>query len=74
VQHARGGCVFIISVELATRWSLDLNTRPTTTLECSALPKAIENYYMADVANLIKLVDTRGRRWYAATSAMGLRL
>jgi NADH dehydrogenase (ubiquinone) Fe-S protein 1 len=46
-------------VELATGWSLDMNMRPTTALEYSALPKAIENYYMADVANLIKLVDTR---------------
>lgn len=38
----------IDEIELVTGWSLDLNTRPTTALETSPLPKAIENYYMTD--------------------------
>lgn len=35
-------------VELATGWSLDSATRPSSALESSPLPKAVENYYMTD--------------------------
>lgn len=35
-------------VEPASGWSLDASTRPSSALESSPLPTAIENYYMTD--------------------------
>ncbi|KAG0587503.1 hypothetical protein KC19_2G169300 [Ceratodon purpureus] len=55
-------------VELATGWSLDLNTRPTTALESSPLPKAIDNYYMTDA------ISRASRVMAQCTSTLAKRL